>query len=79
MLKCRVHKCILEAGRIFVFEFMHLCLSGCIHFPRFTPREMRWGGLQSAWWSHHVVDKVFQCSYREYGEQRDDGDVPGYG
>lgn len=77
MLKCPVHKCMREAGRIFVFKLMHLCVSGCIHHWGTVPLPgaPRLRG-QNGWWSHHVVGKIFQPSHREYGEQRDDGDVP---
>lgn len=58
MLKCRVHKCMRETGRIFVMKLMHLCVSGSIwggSVKWLVVSPCRWQGLlalaQTGRWS----------------------------
>lgn len=67
MLKCQVYKCM---------PVVYLCLRSCICVWACTLTAERYWRVRG---SHHVIGEVFQPSHGEYGEQWDDGDVPGYG
>lgn len=91
----RVHTCLsARCINASVRSVVYLCLSAYIWVRAFAFSQQPCQGLRlpfpdsprlsegargSDWWSHHVVDEVFQPSHSENDEQRDDGNVPGNG